>query len=215
MNVEQAISSVIKSYGMEILSYKNRFQSMVRDYAAECDNELRLFNVCCQYGLLDIAQEIVAMKDERKIESVVKKAKIRLKKNAFMTEEHAVKGINMILQGIGISYKLIADSATDCKSQFYESNRGDSIQDRFDSEYITQISCNKKVKIDKKLFEDLRRDAENGDKNAMISVGDFYKNGIIVEQNWRMAEYYYRKAAELESEEARYKHIQLINENLI
>lgn len=47
----------------------------------------------------------------------------------------------------------------------------------------------------------------------MITLGNLYKGGIIVEENWRLADYYFCQAAKKGSRKAKYKHIELINEH--
>lgn len=212
MNIVQAMRTIIESQGIEILTSPRKFQSMVMDYTNGCDQEKRLFNICCQNGILNIVYEMFLMKDKTKIEIMEEKIKDKLKHDAFMTDEYAAAGLNMLLQGMGMDVEVAALYGNEDIIQ----NDQLSVENLAEQETLSknkmQMSLEEKNKINQSLFLKLKQAAEEGDEEALISLGNFYKNGIMVKKNWRMAEYYYRKAAEAGNREAKYNLVDLINE---
>lgn len=214
MCVANAMRKIIKSNGIEILKSPDRFQAMVMDTIEGSDREMKLLSVCCQRGLLKDAQKIVLLKDMTQIEVIANKMKSKLESEAFMAEDNAVEGVNLILKGLDIDFELVAELPK--KNVFEDSQphiENSPEQDKGD--YKKGLYFNETVVTDKRTFLELLKKADDGDKNAMIMIGDCYKKGIIVECNLGLAEYYYRKAIELHSEVAKQKYVELINEGRV
>ena len=199
MNVRQAIRITIDKHGVEILNIPLKFQAMVADYAEGYDQEVRIFAKCCRKDILSLARKIVLIRDESKIEMIAIKMREILEKD-FMAAEHAITGINIILQGLDVDFVL--------KKECIDENNFQDIGMHVDlSEKESIHSKNEMLQefdniVDKKIVRDLRNAADNGDINAMITLGIFYEGGIMVEENWRLADYYFCQAAENGSREA-------------
>lgn len=207
MTVEEAISAIIKQHGIEILCFPNKVQSMIMDFANGYERDVQLFCYSCQKGLLRYAQKLVSMKKDVDIQDLALSAKDMLQHDAFMSEKYAVYTINMLLNGLGLTFRI--ELVTQEKGRYTEKN------------FLKKqsLSKEKRVHIDEKLLGDLRESAQNGNADAFLSLGNCYFYGIGVIEDWFIAESYYRKAYKYgnrdEKEEANRKIIEIYNRRQI
>lgn len=212
MTVPQAINAIIKENGINILNSPEKLRSMVMDYVNGYEREKRLFCRLCQIGILSYAHEMISLRDEISIKDVATKAKVRLEQDYFMVEEYALLGINMVLEGLGMNYKIEKENIDENETQENKSHKLDSMEMKTQHEYKVILTHDYRIKIDENIIQDLRKAAQDGNENALISLGDCYAHGIIVDKlDLNLAEYYYRKAKELGNKEATYKLIKLFN----
>ncbi len=211
MHVDQAIKKTISEYGVDILSSPAKFQSLVRDFASN-EREILLFSFCCQRGILTFAQDVVALTDNAEIKTLTMRTKMKLQEEAFMSETNVVAAINMFLLGLDIDYVLVADTEMDNVHNIDFHSNAVIDESKKQSHCRRDSYFDKPTETDAKMFLKLVDSADNMDIEAMILVGDFYRKGNIVKKNWRMAECYYKMAAERGSVDAQRKYIELLNE---
>lgn len=212
MTVAQAISAIIKEYGIDILNSPEKVQAMVMDSASECEQEKKLFCLLCQKGILTFAREMVLLKDKTQLEAVAMRAKAKLKDDAFISEEYARDSINMLLKGLGFSFEIANEHMNEKKRQ---EERGDKTileGQRIEKEYRTLLSYDQKTVIDGASLRDLRKAARTGDVHALLLLGDCYYHGIGVRGDWMIAESFYTRAKESGDKEERREAKRKLNE---
>ena len=179
MTVAQALNEIINNWGIEILNNPDRVQSMVMDLASNVPNDTRLFCIACRGGILNFARDVHVISDPNQAMVLAERAKENLKQNMYMAEENAILSINMILEGVGKSISLSVNTVEAPYLIGSESN----LPEESSMTSTTQI-------------KQLLLSSQEGDLCAMIHLGECYQYGDTVKPNWRMAEYYYRKAIE-------------------
>lgn len=190
MTVNKALKKIIDQNGGKILESPDKVQSMIMDYTSSHDQDVQLFCLSCQKGLLRYGQKILITKDSSEIKDVAIKAKEMLQNNAFMDEYYAIKSVNLLLDGLGIPLVINSDTL-----EIYRFNQMESktISKKAQSgTYGIQISDNRMV-FDESLIRDLMVRERRGDVSAMILLGHCYFHGIAVTEDWFIAEYYYYK----------------------
>lgn len=179
MTVSQALNNIITNFGIDILKNTDRVQSMVMDLAGNISNDTRLFCIACRGDILNFARDIHAISDTNQAMVLAERAKENLKQNMFMAEESATLIVNMILEGVGKSISLSVNTV----DATYLTDSGSNLPEDSSMTSTTQI-------------KQLLLSSQEGDLCAMIHLGECYQYGDMVKPNWRMAEYYYRKAIE-------------------
>ena len=103
--------------------------------------------------------------------------------------------MNMLLNGLGFKFEIIADiSGKKCKDK----REGIIINKKPDfATYDACISNEYTVHINSDMIQDLREASRNGDAGASLCLGDCYRHGVGVTEDWIIAETFYRKALEL------------------
>lgn len=211
MTVAEAINTIIKQHGVEILGFPNRVQAMIMDYAGNYEREVQLFCLPCQKGLLRYAQIIVHLENDTDIRDIALKAKVMLQNEAFMDEKYAIQSINMLLNGLGFTYEIVSDIHE--RGTIEEKrDKVTTIRQLDHKRYSVSLTVDNRIEIDGNLLQDLRESARKGNVNALLSLGNCYFHGIAVTEDWIIAESYYRKAKELGNNDEKKEATSRLNE---
>lgn len=185
MTVSQAISWIIKEFGINILKSPERVQAMVMDSVSENDQDKRLFCIICQNDILTLATKMVSLEDPAKIRELAIMAKSRLEYNNRMKEEYAIHSINMLLRGLGLSYQLDFEHTIKKELELHRETGGNTI---LNEHCNLKEDSEKRDKIENVFLEEL----DNAD--SLLKLGDNYCFGV--KRDLITAKCYYEKVKE-------------------
>ena len=201
MTVEEAIRTIIKLNGSEILDSPSQFQSMIMDYSRECKKDVQLFCLSCQKGLLTYGQRMILQENEEVLIEIATKAKEMLQRDAFMAEDYAAECVNMLLVGLG--YSIVTNwKSAQTQTVFPDKNMSSPKRQTYKPNSDVRLSESERIDSDNKVIKNLKDQVRNGDVNAVLSLGNRYYRGIGVKKDLIIAESYFRLVLSMGNDEA-------------
>jgi len=212
MTVVQAIHKVIKEHGIHILNDTGRFQSLVTDYVMNTDRELNIFITFCRIGFLSFAYRIYNIRDDKEIEDVLFKAKRKMMNDNGLEEIYAITGINLFLEGLELKYRIQIPQKKIIDTDIVYLHDSTLKKESNEIELKKLIRTNGVTLAEKETFLKIVDEALNGNVDAMILTGDYFKKGHVVERDSDLALWFYEQAMRKESKIARQRYVSVLGE---
>ena len=221
MTVATALRKIICDLGIEIL--KRMVISLISDYVAGFDKEKKLLKIASANGVLTSIIKISQETNYEQQQVFVQKAKKILTDDAFLSEDNAILILNVLLEAINVKKLEIQEgmvtnssndtcanssivsrvmntlfttksiSSDDKMSELVRNNERLSKQDGEDMlAYGKMLLSNGE---EDKGIKFIRFAAQHGCSNAAVTLWGCYETGNGVSRDIKIAEAYYRQAA--------------------
>lgn len=234
MTVAVALRKIITDNGMEVLTNSRMLISLIADYVVGYDKEKKLLKIASANGVLNSIVKISQETNGEQQQVLIQKTKKILTDEAFLSDENAILILNVLLESIGIKKieqqtkevitqtpanvsvtptvisKISATGQPAAKisteDKMYELIKNNARLSKQDGEEMLSYGETLLAKGEKdKGIKFIRFAAQHGCLNAAVVLGDCYETGNGVPRDTKVADAYYRQAANSGNEEAKRK----------